>query len=97
VCSDASNINGHMVAGGEASLSQFLFGGGVIIQTRVSFIATTAEFWAKAASKNSPKVSCAVNPFVCSRFFFFFFLDWFCSLLFKHYVDYFSSLQLLII
>ena len=36
-------------------------------EERVSFIATTAELQAKAGAKNSLKVSCAVNPILCSH------------------------------
>lgn len=64
VCSDASNINGRMVAG-EASLSQFLLG--EEYRREFSFIATTAEVQAKAGAKNSLEVSCAVNPILRSR------------------------------
>lgn len=41
MCTDASNINGRMVAG-EASLSQFLFGGGLTEES--FFIATNTKF-----------------------------------------------------
>lgn len=43
VCTDASNINGRMVAG-EASLSQFLFGEGGGGTEESFFIATNTEF-----------------------------------------------------
>lgn len=57
MCTDASNINGHMVAG-EASLSQFLLG--EEHRRESFFIATSSEL--QAGDKNSLKASCTVIP-----------------------------------
>lgn len=96
VCSDASNINGHMVAG-EASLSQFLLGE----EYRIESFFHCYNCWVareREASKNNLKVSCAVNPFrsshngleVVKNVYFY-------TGLTHYYLTNFSSLQLLII
>lgn len=64
MCTDASNINGRMVAG-EASLSQFLFGGGA---HRREFLYSYKYQVSRAGDKNSPKApSCAKTKNSTSR------------------------------
>lgn len=61
VCTVASNINGHVVAG-EASLSQFLLG-----EEDRGESSFHCDNYRVAGDKNSLKVSCAVNPILCSH------------------------------